>query len=527
MAKRTHSLWISAAAVVIGIICAPGAVHSLRTDEQRHFGDERAVQVHLQDGEEFRTSVIDLITYGKRLFTAMWTVQDGAGRPLTKGTGAPLSDLSAPLTFPRNFNRLSGPDTNGCSGCHNKPNVGGGGDIVGNVFVGAQRFDFATFDRTDPVLTKGALDETGTAATLQSMADSRKTIGMFGSGYIEMLARQITADLQLIRDSIAPGQTRQLVAKGISFGSLRRNVDGTWDTAGVVGLPMPSLTSTGPGDPPNLIIRPFHQSGTTISLRQFTNDAFNHHHGMQAEERFGLGVDADGDGVVNELTRADITAATIFQATLPPPGQVIPNDPASEQAIAVGEDRFKQIGCATCHIPALPLTNKGWIYTEPNPYNPPGNLRPGDAPTLAIDLTSDELPQPRLKPIVGVVWVPAFTDFKLHNICANPDDPNREPLDTNAPAGSQAFFAGNTKFITRKLWRFANQHSFGHHGLYTTIREAVIAHAGEAAGARLAFQALSTQEQDSVIEFLKSLQILPPGTQSRIVDEHEIPRRKR
>ena len=35
-------------------------------------------------------------------------------------------------------------------------------------------------------------DETGLAVTLQTIANSRATLGMFGSGYIEMLARQMT-----------------------------------------------------------------------------------------------------------------------------------------------------------------------------------------------------------------------------------------------------------------------------------------------------------------------------------------------
>src|SRR5439155_26070869 len=93
-------------------------------------GEELSIPVHLQDGEEFRVSIRELVTYGRQLFDAMCTSQEGAGRPLTKGTGAPLSDASDPLTFPRNFNRVSGPDTNSCSGCHNKPSIGGGGDIV-------------------------------------------------------------------------------------------------------------------------------------------------------------------------------------------------------------------------------------------------------------------------------------------------------------------------------------------------------------------------------------------------------------
>lgn len=508
---------------LVGLVCAGLFVTSLLSyiaqGQQKKIGQEVAIPVHLQDGDEFNTTVKDLIAYGRRLFTAMWTSQEGAGRPLSKGTGASLSDLSDPLIFPRNFNRISGPDTNSCSGCHNKPFIGGGGDIVGNVFVLGQRFDFATFDRAESMLTKGALDERGDPVTMQTIANSRKTIGMFGSGFIEMLARQITADLQAIRNATAPGTQRHLISKGISFGVIIHRVDGTWDTSQVEGLPAASVATTG-ATPPNLIIRPFHQAGNVVSLRQFTNNAFNHHHGIQSEERFGVGVDADGDGFVNELTRADVTAVTAFQATLPVPGQVLPNDPEIIAAIQVGQARFNSIGCASCHIPALPLDNNGWIYTEPNPYNPVGNLQVGQADNLAIDLTSDQLPPPRLKPHGGVVWVPAFTDFKLHDCTTGAGDPNREPLDMNQPAGSVAFFAGNGKFITRKLWGVANQHSFGHHGLYTTMREAVLAHSGEALFARQAFEQLSEYERDSVIEFLKSLQILPPGTHSLVINEN-------
>ena len=244
-------------------------------------GQEVAIPQHLRDAEEFQLPIPKLVDFGKKLFTASWTIQEGAGRPMTKGTGSPLSDSTSPLVFPRNFNRLSGPDTNSCSGCHNKPFIGGGGDIVGNVFVLGQRFDFATFDRLDAAPTRGAVDESGNAVSLQTIANSRKTIGMFGSGFIEMLARQITSDLQAIRDAIPPGSSNPLVSKGISFGTIRRHADGTWDTSQCVGMSTPSMKTTGPGDPPSLVIRPFHQAANVISLRQFTNNAFNNNHGMQ------------------------------------------------------------------------------------------------------------------------------------------------------------------------------------------------------------------------------------------------------
>jgi hypothetical protein len=55
-------------------------------------GREVAIPSHLQDGEEFNTPVSQLIRYGAQLFNAKFTIQEGAGRPLSKGTGAPVSD---------------------------------------------------------------------------------------------------------------------------------------------------------------------------------------------------------------------------------------------------------------------------------------------------------------------------------------------------------------------------------------------------------------------------------------------------
>jgi hypothetical protein len=430
-----------------------------------------------------------------------------------------------PLLFPRNFNRISAPDANSCAGCHAQPRVGGGGDIVANVFVLGQRFDFATFDAADPIATRGSRDELGRPVTEQSIANERATLGMFGSGFIEMLARQMTAELQAIRDSIPPGASKSLVAKAVSFGIIARLGDGRWDTSRVEGIPASSLVPVGSSSAPSLIIRPFHQAGRVVSLREFSNNAFNHHHGIQTTERFGRGLDPDGDNFTDEMTRADVTAVSVFQATLAVPGRVIPRDHTIEAAIRLGESRFSQVGCAVCHIPTLPLSAGGWIYTEPNSFNPPGNLRPGEAPVFSVDLTSDILPQPRLKPDKnGVLHVPAFTDLKLHDICIGPEDPNGEPLDMQQAPGSEGFFGGNTKFLTKKLWGAANEPPFFHHGRFTTLREAVLAHAGEAMPSRTAFLALSAFEQDAVIEFLKSLQVLPVGARFLVVDESGNPR---
>jgi hypothetical protein len=52
----------------------------------------------------------------------------------------------------------------------------------------------------------------------------------------------------------------------------------------------------------------------------------------------------------------------------------------------------------------------------------------------------------------------------------------------------------------------------------------VLAHAGEALDSRQAFEALPDYDKDSLIEFLKSLQVLPPGTKDLVVDENYRPK---
>ena len=46
------------------------------------------------------------------------------------------------------------------------------------------------------------------------------------------------------------------------------------------------------------------------------------------------------------------------------------------------------------------------------------------------------------------------------------------------------------------------------------MRQAVLAHHGEALAERRAFEQLPPDEQDALIEFLKTLQVLPPGTRA-------------
>ena len=111
----------------------------------------------------------------------------------------------------------------------------------------------------------------------------------------------------------------------------------------------------------------------------------------------------------------------------------------------------------------------------------------------------------------------AYTDFKLHDLC---EPGTREPLDQNQSQWSKKLMDGNCRFLTKRLWGAANEPPFFHHGLFTTLRRAVLAHAGQALESRRKFETLEKSGQDSVIEFLKTLQVLRPGTKDLIVDEN-------
>ena len=203
-------------------------------------------------------------------------------------------------------------------------------------------------------------------------------------------------------------------------------------------------------------------------------------------------------------------------------------------AVFGSSDRGYLQSLAPRQVPHLQLARPSSIPTKSGSVSGsgvgvqlPGPTRPGGAipPAYSPDIAPSASATSRRRDQGGGLHRPKAPRYQRHYYSDPKSDPKCEPLDQNQPAGSPGFFAGNCKFITRKLWDFYNQgRAFMHHGKFTTAREAVEAHNGEALTQREAFDALSTAQQNQVIEFLKSLQVLPPNARSPVVDEDGNPK---
>lgn len=458
-------------------------------------GDAPAIQIHFsQSGiEAGKYTLEELIEHGETLFTASFNTLDGAGRPTRTGAG----EFRQRRDGAESFNRISGPDANACSGCHNTPLIGGGGDNVANVFVLGQRFEFVDFDdqmefdfRTELEDRLQYEQEDEDSLTLQNVGNERNTVGMFGAGFVELLAREMTSELlaqeeSAIADAKKSGWPvrREISAKGVDFGAITAHPNGFVYTSEVEGVD---------GD---LVVKPFSQKGVFRSLREFNNDAMLHHHGIENYERIGSFIDRDGDGVVNEMTPGDATALVAFLVALPAPIPKMPEDPELREIVELGRQKFESIGCALCHIPELPL--ESLVFTEPNEFNEGRDLRP-EAVDAVLEIDLSEFASELRQDENGHYLIPVFSDLRRHNMGEDGVLDNEEVIQGGVPT---------EQWMTRRLWGFVSEPPFLHHGRATLISDAIIAHGGSAQGARNRFVGLPKDEQEALIAFLKTMTI--------------------
>jgi len=216
----------------------------------------------------------------------------------------------------------------------------------------------------------------------------------------------------------------------------------------------------------------------------------------------------------------DITAATIFQAALGIPGRRLPADPELRARVERGEIFFDTIGCTFCHVPEMRLNIP--LFVEPNPFNPAGTFSDAN-PSFSFDMTQQGQ-GPWLEPTPeGGALVRAYTDLKRHNLCDDPADPDPIRFFCNERRAEgrpdQDGRPGAEFFLTRKLWDVGSSAPYGHRGDLTTITEAILVHGGEARVSRDAFVKLPDRTQADIVMFLKTLQVLPIGSERVAIAE--------
>ncbi|MDF1606745.1 di-heme oxidoredictase family protein [Hoeflea sp. YIM 152468] len=420
-----------------------------------------------------------LIDIGEALFRANFTTLDGVGRPQATQAIDPTRRKHPRAQM---FFRTAGPDAGSCAACHNQPAIGGAGDFVANVFT-SEGFESADFDSLDP-----------------QFSSERGTNHLFGAGLIELLAREMSHDLHTIRSKAlararAEGAAVRLAlqTKGVAFGHITAEPDGSVNLDELDGLDT------------DLVIRPFSQKGVMTSLRQFTVNALNHHHGMQSDERYGArwtgSDDFDGDGTFAEISTGDVSALVAWQATLRAPVRVVPDIEGWAEAAERGEAAFTDLGCASCHRPALPLDSLS--FADPGPLDLAGTLNDRQVSDTAIyDIALLDWAADLPRDAAGRVLVPLYGDLKRYVMTDSQIDALGNEL------LSQRFVDRNI-FQTAELWGVGSTQPYGHRNDFSSLHDIILAHGGAGRSARDAYAAASDSEKSALIAFLKTLVILP------------------
>jgi CxxC motif-containing protein (DUF1111 family) len=176
---------------------------------------------------------------------------------------------------------------------------------------------------------------------------------------------------------------------------------------------------------------------------------------------YGSGYDPVADP---EDDGEDVVAfADFMRATKAPPRGTITAD------VSAGEALFSKIGCAVCHTPSITTAR-------------PGTKVNGGVFTVPAAL--------------GNKIIHPYSDFLLHDIGTGDGIPVL-PLPEYAGTANQ--------MRTAPLWGLRTRNRLMHDGLSFTKQDAILRHAGQAAGVTNKYKALSDAEKSQLLAFLDSL----------------------
>jgi hypothetical protein len=206
--------------------------------------------------------------------------------------------------------------------------------------------------------------------------------------------------------------------------------------------------------------------------------------------------DPDGDGYCEEITEGDLDMAEWYLLNHPAPahGKI-------SQDMQRGEQLFRQVGCADCHVPdwhLMAYQPGAGNYTQrfdgdrrffelQVAYNDQTERLEGQLRYLADKKGKRWLPKREAYTVRGV-----YSDFKYHDVGA---------------AFYQMQFDGSIvrKWRTPPLWGVGTTAPYGHDGASLDLDAVIRRHAGEALASRQAYTKLGEEGQRQLIAFLQSL----------------------
>lgn len=479
------------------------------------------LEAHLEseDLAEGAMSFEEMLEAGAKLFHTPYNGHDGVGAKLLPD-GSPINRFSI---FPPGGGHTIPMSSQSCGSCHRRAASGPANSHV--MFDGDR-------DGKPPF-------------------NIRSTTSLLGNGLLQLLAQEITEDLQGIREAAgeaakaSPGKAvqRELTSKGVAYGT----IVATANAAGEVSFDV----SGRQGVDPDLVVRPLGWKGNITIIRTITFGPAAGLMGMQAEEIIlkipseGEPVtDPDGDGVERELSVGDITAMVVYGAAQETPqsvqrlaelAYVAPPTEADLAKIARGRETFDGAGCASCHTPEMHLENT--VFEEPtlrgngNYYDPAlADLDSGydtERP-VTFDLAAvAEEPRVETDPEGGAI-VRLFGDLKRHQMgrqLADPAGPTPAIKASATPLmdGEQLVLIAPSEFLTPELWGVGNTGPWMHDGRAATLEEAILWHGeddppaagdperSEAQESRDAYTGLAVEDQEALLTFLRSLRtFIPP-----------------
>ncbi len=538
------------AAVIFGIpllSCANGLL-------SKGEGPNLDAPITHEEIENNTASLTDIIAQGKRVFATPFNKFDGLGDgPFDQEEDKNLFGSRPTLQANSDegnghFLRMNGLDSQTCLECHSILSndmipatfeVGGVGGAAANAFPAVNMFDVSNSEKLAYSSFNGRIINPPF---------------VFGAGGIELLAKEMTQDLQqLAQEALRPenlGKKFELITHGIHFGSVFSRTlthheiqafKNPLSGENVADDPIPTNCSnaTGMGQIESLVDSAQKDSAQLMHFIAIQPSQTSFYGiGNEMKSRFSLQeqgeqpdvildtsnvVGIDPDLVVrpfgrkgNNVTTRDFDCGALRFHMGMEPVEVVGKDvdhdgDGVKNEITVGQLSSLAIFNTTTAPPCQAKTNKKGrklfkkigcadCHTpvmkttyKTLPYQHPEDpAHPFKNPYYEVDLT--QAPANFGENAKGGITLKLFSDLKRHDMGPRLQETLHEATDVE-----------NQLFITARLWGIADTAPYMHDGRASTLTEAIDWHGGEAATARAKYFALQDSDQEEILTLLRSL----------------------